>query len=46
MKFILEKLANKKNRSATFVCNLAYKDTKGKIISAEGKIKGKISNKI
>jgi XTP/dITP diphosphohydrolase len=46
MKFILNKLKKKKNRSAVFICNLSYKDSNGKIISAEGKINGKISNKI
>jgi XTP/dITP diphosphohydrolase len=46
MKFILKKLKTKKDRSATFICNLSYRDTKGKIINAEGIIKGKISNKI
>jgi len=46
MKFILKKLEAKKNRSAFFVCNLSYKNTKGKIISVEGKIRGKISKKI
>jgi XTP/dITP diphosphohydrolase len=46
MKFILKKLEKKKNRSATFVCSLSYKDTKNKITSVEGKIHGKISNKI
>ena len=46
MKFILKKLKEKKNKSATFVCNLSYKKTNGKIISVEGKIYGKISNKI
>ena len=46
MKFILKKLEAKKNRSAFFVCNLSYKNTEGKIISVEGKIRGKISKKI
>ena len=46
MKFILKKLEKKKNRSAFFICNLSYTNLKGKITSAEGKIKGKISNKI
>jgi len=46
MKLILKKLEKKKNRSATFVCNLSYRGNKGKIISVEGKINGKISNKI
>jgi XTP/dITP diphosphohydrolase len=46
MKFILKKLKEKKNKSATFVCNLSYRKTNGKIVSVEGKIYGKISNKI
>ena len=46
MKFILKKLETKKNRSAFFVCNLSYKNSEGKIISVEGKIRGKISKKI
>jgi XTP/dITP diphosphohydrolase len=46
MKFILKKLEKKKNRTATFVCNLSYKNIDGKIISVEGKIYGKISREI
>ena len=46
MKFILKKLEKEKNRKATFVCNLSYKNTDDKIISVEGKIYGKISRKI
>ena len=46
MKFILKKLEKKKNRAATFVCSLSFKNTKNKIISVEGKINGKISNRI
>ena len=46
MNFILKKLEKKKNRSATFVSNISLKNYDGKIISAEGRIKGKISNKI
>jgi XTP/dITP diphosphohydrolase len=46
MKFILNEMSNKKNRSATFVCSLSYKNEAGKIISVEGKILGKISKKI
>tara|TARA_B100001093_G_C26787171_1_gene997187 strand:+ start:37 stop:612 length:576 start_codon:yes stop_codon:yes gene_type:complete len=46
MKFILKKMKNKKNRKATFVCSLSYKKNNGKIVSAEGRLKGKISNKI
>ena len=46
MKFILKKLEKKKNRKAIFVCSLSYKNQRGKIISAEGKLKGNIANKI
>ena len=46
MKFILKKLEKKKNRKATFVCNLSYKGSGNKITSVEGKINGKISTKI
>ena len=46
MKFILKKLKMKKNRSASFICNLSYREAGGKITSVEGKINGKISNKI
>ena len=46
MKFILKKMKNKKNREATFVCSLSYKMPSRKIITVEGKIKGKISSKI
>ena len=46
MKFILKKLQKKKDRSATFVCNLSYKGTNSKIISVEGKVHGRISKKI
>ena len=46
MKFILKKLEKKKNRSATFVSNISFKGSNGGIISAEGRLKGKISNKI
>ena len=46
MKFILKKIAKKKNRKAAFVCSLSYKDSLGKIISVEGRLKGNISKKI
>jgi XTP/dITP diphosphohydrolase len=46
MKFILKKLEKEKNRAATFVCSLSFKNAKNKIISVEGKINGKISNRI
>jgi XTP/dITP diphosphohydrolase len=46
MKYLLKKLEKKSNRSATFVCSLSYKHTSGKTIAVEGKIHGKISNKI
>ena len=39
-------MKKKKNRNATFVCNLSYTKDGKKIISVEGKIKGKISKKI
>jgi len=46
MKFILKKLKNKKNRSATFICSLSYKSMSGKITTVQGNLKGTISNKI
>ena len=46
MKYILKNLKNKKNRSATFVCSLSYKDERGKIVTVQGNLKGTISNKI
>ena len=46
MKIILKKLEKKKNRAATFVCSLSYKNGKNKVTSVEGKIHGKISTKI
>ena len=46
MKFILKKMRNIKNRRATFVSSLSFKDIHGKITSVEGRLKGKISNKI
>jgi len=46
MKFILKKLKKEKNRNATFVCSLSYKNKNGKIISVEGKLQGNISYKI
>ena len=46
MKFILKKMKNKKNRSATFVCSLSYKNEKGKITTVQGNLNGKISTKI
>ncbi len=46
MKFILKKMKSKKNRKATFVCSLSYKDINKKVISVEGKINGIITNKI
>ena len=46
MKFILKKMEKQKNRNATFVCNLSYKVDVKKIVSVEGKIRGKISKKI
>ena len=46
MKYLLKILENKKNRSAYFVCSLSYKESLNKIITVEGKIKGKISKKL
>ena len=46
MKFILKSLKNKKNRNATFVCSLSYKDERGKITTVQGNLNGTISNKI
>ena len=46
MKFLLKKMKDKKDRSATFVCSLSFKKKNKRIISVEGKLKGKISNKI
>ena len=46
MKFILKSLKNKKDRRATFVCSLSYKDERGKITTVQGNLKGSISNKI
>jgi len=46
MKFILKNLKRKRNRSATFVCSLSYKDERGKITTVQGNLKGTISDKI
>ena len=46
MQFILKKMKNKKNRSATFVCSLSFKYPRGKMITVIGKIKGLISYKM
>ncbi|MFL2875727.1 MAG: RdgB/HAM1 family non-canonical purine NTP pyrophosphatase [Candidatus Pelagibacter sp.] len=46
MKFILKKMEKNKNRRATFVCSLSYKNIKGKIATVEGRLKGNISYKI
>ncbi len=46
MKFILKKLKNKKDRTATFVCSLSYKTNNQKIVTVQGKLKGKISSSI
>ena len=46
MRFILKKMKNERNRSATFVCSLSLKYPKGKIITVTGQIKGSISYKI
>ena len=46
MKFILKKIKKTKNRRATFVCSLSYKNIKGKIITVEGRLEGNIAKKI
>ena len=46
MKFILKKMKNKKDRTATFVCSLSYKTNNQKIVTVQGKLKGKISSSI
>ena len=46
MEFILAKLKNKKNRSATFICSLSFKYPKKNLITVTGKIHGKISKQI
>ena len=46
MQYILKKMKNKKSRKATFVCCLSYKENNKKIITVEGKLRGKISTKI
>ena len=46
MKFILKKMKNKKDRTATFVCSLSYKTSNQKIVTVQGKLKGKISSSI
>ena len=46
MKYILNKMKKNKNRSAYFVCCLSLKGKKSKIITAEGRIYGRISEKI
>ena len=46
MKFILRKLEKVKNRRATFVCSLSYKNIKGKVVTVEGRLEGNISKKI
>ena len=43
MRFILKQMKNKTNRKATFVCSLSYKKENKKIITVEGRLKGKIS---
>ena len=39
-------MERKKNRNAIFICSLSYRDSKGKIITVQGKLGGKISSKI
>ena len=42
MKFILKKIEKKRNRSAIFVCSLSLKYPGKKIVTVEGKIKGRV----
>ncbi len=46
MRFILKKMKKSKNRKAFFICSLSYKEKKGKIITVEGRLSGKISKEI
>ena len=46
MKFILKSIKKKKDRSASFVCSLSYKNEEGIITTVQGVLKGKISTKI
>ena len=46
MKFILKKMEKKKDRKATFVCSLSYRNINKKITSVEGRIEGNLSKKI
>lgn len=46
MRYILKKMKNVKNRKAYFISSLSYKEKKGKIITVEGKLYGKISKDI
>ena len=46
MKYILKKMKNKKDRSATFVCSLSLKSGFKKTTTVTGEIKGYISHKI
>ena len=46
MRFILKKMSSIKNRKAFFVCSLSYKEKKGKTITVQGKLVGKISKSI
>ena len=46
MQYILKKMNNKKDRSATVVCSISYKYPKKKPINVIGRIKGSISTNI
>ena len=46
MLYILDKIKNKKNRKARFICSLSIKLNKKKMITAVGILNGKISLKI
>jgi len=45
MKFIIKKMKGKKNRSAVFICSLAFLSS-DKVITSTGKVRGLISEKI
>ena len=46
MLYILDKIKNKKNRKARFICSLSIKLNEKKMITAVGILNGKISLKI
>ena len=46
MKYLLKKMKNKKNRSATFICSLSLKFPNKKLVNVVGKVRGEISKNI